>query len=99
MSTPRVSHKASFLTWAALLFLTLLTSLLGLIDLGRMTIALAITIAAVKASLIAVFFMHALRSSMLVRVAASAAVIWLLLLITLTLADYQTRGWLIPSGH
>ena len=54
----------------------------------------AIFLAAVKASLIAAFFMHALYESKLVRVVMAGGVIWFLILITLTATDYISRNWL-----
>lgn len=97
MSAEKISTRTNVLTWGTLLGLTLLTSLLGLVDLGVATILLAILIAAVKASLIAVFFMRVLRGTMLTRVCAAVGVLWFLIMVTLTLADYQTRGWLLPA--
>ena len=51
-----------------------------------------------KAIVIALFFMHIKGSSRLLRLAAVAGVIWLLFLISLTLGDYISRGW-IPLNH
>jgi cytochrome c oxidase subunit IV len=98
MSEPRVSAKTYMATWAGLLGLTLLTSLLGFIDLGQFSIIVAALIAAMKASLIAAFFMHALYESKLVRVILAGGIIWFLILLTLTLTDYITRGWLPFPG-
>jgi len=50
-----------------------------------------LSIAAVKAGLIAIFFMHLLRSSVLVRIAAGAGTFWLMFMFTLAAADYLTR--------
>jgi cytochrome c oxidase subunit 4 len=55
-------------------------------------------IAITKAILIALFFMHIKGSSRVLHLAAVAGVIWLLFLISLTLGDYLTRGW-IPLNH
>jgi len=50
---------------------------------------LAISIS--KALLVALFFMHMKGSSRLLHFAATAGVIWLLILFSLTLGDYFTR--------
>lgn len=76
-----------------LLGLTLLTTLLGFVDMGPFNTIVALLIAAVKASLIAAFFMHALYESKLVRVVMAGGVIWFLILITLTISDYISRNW------
>ena len=98
MSQSTVSVKTYTLTFVALLALTLLTSLLGLVDLGRFSFVTGVTIAVVKASLIASFFMHALYETKLVRVVMAGGVIWFLIMISLTLGDYFTRGWMPFPG-
>jgi len=57
-----------------------------------------VAIAALKASLIASFVMHALYETKLVRVIMASGVIWFLILISLTLGDYLTRGWMPYPG-
>jgi cytochrome c oxidase subunit 4 len=98
MSQPTVSIKTYTFTWLALLGLTLLTSLIGLVDLGRFNLVTAILIAGIKASLIAFFFMHAFYESKLVRVVLAGGVVWFLILISLTLGDYLSRGLLPFPG-
>jgi cytochrome c oxidase subunit IV len=98
MSESTVSVKTYTLTLLALLALTLATSLLGLVDLGRFSFIAGVAIAAVKASLIASFFMHALYETKLVRVVMVGGVLWFLIMITLTLGDYLTRGWMPFPG-
>jgi caa(3)-type oxidase subunit IV len=48
--------------------------------------------------LIALFLMHIKGSSRLLHLAAVTGVVWLLILISLTLADYIIRGW-VPLNH
>lgn len=96
--TPAVSRKTYALTWAGLLGLTLLTTLLGFVNMGPFSTVLAVGLAALKAALIAGIFMHALFEGKLVRVAIAAGVIWFLIFLTWTLADYITRGWLPFPG-
>jgi len=87
-----VSIRTYFFTFAALLGLALLTTLLGFINMGPFNNVVAIAIAVCKASLIALFFMHARYEGKLIRVVMSAGVIWILILISLTISDYVTRG-------
>ncbi len=98
MSGPVVSRKTYVFTWLGLLGLTLLTTLLGFINMGPFSMVAAVGIATMKAALIAGFFMHALYDSKLVRVIICGAVIWFLILVSLTLGDYMTRGWLPWPG-
>ena len=59
---------------------------------------MALIIATLQAALIASFFMQALFEFILVRVAIAASVVWLLIMMTLMLMDYITRGWLPVPG-
>ncbi|MBV9444259.1 MAG: hypothetical protein JO217_16365, partial [Acidobacteriaceae bacterium] len=80
----------------SLMVLALATSLIGMVDLGPLSMPTAVIIASMKAILIAAFFMNALYSSKVIQVILSAGVIWVLIMITLTLGDYMTRGWVDP---
>lgn len=85
-----------------LLLLTLLTIGLSLVpSTGVVRIVAGQSIAVVKASLVVLFFMHALRSTVQTRAVIAVAVFWLVaVLLTLTFSDYLTRG-MIPNlpGH
>jgi cytochrome c oxidase subunit 4 len=85
-------------TYVALLALTLSTVLIGYVDLGWGSIFAAVAIAAAKAALIALFFMHALVEKKLVWLVIAGAIVWFLILVSLTLGDYITRGWLPFPG-
>ncbi|MEN6452035.1 MAG: cytochrome C oxidase subunit IV family protein [Thermoguttaceae bacterium] len=59
------------------------------------------SIAAIKAALVVLFFMHVLRSLAQTRAVIAVTIFWLLVvLLGLTLSDYFTRG-MIPNlpGH
>lgn len=98
MKQPTVSVRTYTLTFVALLALVLITSLIGFLDLGPFTMVIAITIATIKATFIACFFMHALYESKVVRVVIAGGVIWFLIMVSLTLGDYMTRGWVLKLG-
>jgi len=93
MAEPVVSRSTYFKTFLGLLALTLLTTGLGFLDLGSLNTAVAVLLAAVKACLIAAFFMHGLHESKTVRVIMMAGVIWLLIMISLTVVDFMSRAW------
>jgi cytochrome c oxidase subunit 4 len=50
-------------------------------------------IAAVKASLVILFFMHVLYSARLTWLVALSGLLWLAILIGYTITDYMTRAW------
>ena len=98
MKPPVVSIKTYTLIWLTLLALALGTTLIGFVDLGPFSMGIAILIATAKASLIIGFFMHGLYESKVVRIIIAAGVVWFLIMVTLTLNDYVTRGWLPFPG-
>ena len=92
-----VDPKIYFRTGIALLVLLAATWIIGYVDLGPFNLIVALAIAITKAIVIALFFMHIKESSRLLHLAAVAGVMWLLILISLTLSDFLTRGWMLPS--
>lgn len=92
MST--VSKKVYLLTFGGLVALTLLTTGLGFLDMGPFNTIIAILLAATKASLIVMFFMHALYETRIVRVILAGGIIWVAILLSLTIADYSTRRFM-----
>jgi cytochrome c oxidase subunit 4 len=94
-----VSKKFYFLIFAALIALTVLTTGVAFIDLGKGNTVAALAIAVCKASLVALFFMHLRWSSGLLRLVLLSAFVWFAILVTLTLGDELTRRWTPdPSG-
>lgn len=77
--------------WAALMLLLGTTTGLAFVPLGKFNLIVAIAIAAIKASIVVIFYMELRRSSGLVRVFAGAGSLWLLILLGLTGADYSSR--------
>ena len=81
---PVVRPKVYVWTCIALLALLALTWAVAYVDLGPFNLIVALAVAIAKAIVIALFFMHIKGSSRL--------------LISLTLGDYSTRGW-VPLNH
>jgi cytochrome c oxidase subunit 4 len=82
--------------WAvftALVVGTVLTVWTARIDLGHMNVVVALSIAAVKALLVILFFMHVKYSSKLVWLFAATGFLWFGLQILLTMQDFVSRGW------
>jgi len=98
MGTATHPPKIYWRTCAALMLLLALTWTIGYIDLCTFNVTIALAIAIIKALLVALFFMHIKGSSRLLRLAATVGVIWLLIMLSLTLSDYFTRGW-VPLNH
>ena len=87
------SLKSYLLVFVALIVLTGTTVAVSFIELGEWNIIVALAIAIIKASLVVLIFMNVRNSSSLTKLFVVAGLIWLLILISLTLADYWTRHW------
>ena len=80
--------------FAALLVFTATTTAVSSIDLGPWNTVVALGIAILKATLVVLFFMHVKYSPRLTSTVILGGLFWLLILLTLTLSDFVTRGWL-----
>ena len=90
-----VSIKLYSAIFGALLAMTLATAGAAFIDLGgNLNTVVAMLIAARKALLVILFFMHVRYSSRLTWVFVGAGFFWLMILLSLTLADVLSRRWL-----
>ena len=93
MSHQTITIKTYLIVWVALLVLLLATVGVSYLNLGPWGIAIAFVIATVKALLILLYFMHVRYSSRLTLIFASAAFLWLAIMIGLIVSDYMSRGW------
>lgn len=90
-SSPLPTYFAVFF---ALLVGTAVTVYAATLDLGKYNAAVALTIASIKATLVALFFMHVKGASeKLTGVVVVAGFFFLAILLSLSLADYMTRSW------
>ena len=87
------SVKTYAAVWIVLLILTGVTTSVAYVDLGAFSVVVALTIAVVKMLLVALFFMHIRHSTHLTRLVVAGGMIWLMILLLLTFADFMTRGW------
>ncbi|OIP36186.1 MAG: hypothetical protein AUK27_02230 [Deltaproteobacteria bacterium CG2_30_66_27] len=85
------SRRTLLLVFAALLLLTVVTVLVSYVDLGLGNVAVALLIASVKASLVALFFMHLKGESRLVWGFALVPIVFLALILFGTLVDTMLR--------
>ena len=89
-----VAPKSLYYTiFVALIVGTFLTVVAAKIDLGVFNNVAMLGIACTKATLVVLFFMHVRWSSRLTWVVVASGVFWLLILFTLTMTDYMSRGW------
>ena len=96
MTAKIISPKTYLFVWLALMLLLLLTWGASEINLGVLSPIVTIVIAVIKMMLVLLVFMHVRYSSRLTWIFAAAGFIWLLIMITLTMGDYLTRGIVRP---
>jgi cytochrome c oxidase subunit 4 len=90
------SLKMYFSVYALLIAGLALTIGVAYMHLGGATIAITLLIAFAKAALVAIYFMHVRDSPALNWIAIAAGLIWLSILLSFVLLDYNTRSW-IPT--
>ena len=98
MSSKSPTVKSYWLVWIALMLLLVLTWGVAEFDLGIFNPIAALVIAFIKMSLVILFFMHVKYNSQLTRVFAAAGFVWFLIMITLTMSDYLSRGTVRPTN-
>jgi len=97
MSEHVTSPKVYIAIFLALMVLTAVTILVAFQDLGPFNDIVALGIAITKATLVVLYFMHVRHSTPFTKLTVVSGFVWLIFLITLTLADYLTRGWIHPQ--
>ena len=100
---PIVGHLVSMstLVWTtlALLFLTVLTVAVRYVDVGEFNIVIAIGIAVLKATLVALFFMHLWWDRPFNQIVFVACIAFVVLLIALTVIDTKQNAPLYYDGN
>ena len=91
-----VSVKLYATVFLVLLALTVTTVAVSKLDLGEFNFIAAMTIAVIKGTLVAAFFMDLRRAASLTILIAGAGLFWLAILLVFVMSDYATRGW--PQG-
>ena len=93
------THEASFsvgayfVTFLVLGVLLVLTILAARLHMGGISTLISLVIAAIKAVIVAVVFMHLRLASKSTWVFAGAGLLWLAILFTFTASDYLSRSW------
>lgn len=102
MVTTRLISVPTYVTvGVVLILLTVLTVAISFIPLqGSGHVFVGMGIAIVKATLVVLFFMHVIISSRVTWSVIAVAIFSLLLLLSLTFADFWTRYWVpYAPGH
>ncbi len=86
--------RTYILVFMALMVFTGITVWVAFQDLGYLNTFVAVTIAVIKATIVAWYFMHLKSSAKITRVVALAGVIWLIVMFALTMSDYAARSWI-----
>lgn len=90
--------RLNYFVFGALMLLLVLTVGIAYVDLGWWNFPVSMLIAAVKAVMIVLVFMHVRYSHRLTWVFSSAGLLWLAIMLILTIVDYRSRGWLPIEG-
>ncbi|MBX2992626.1 MAG: cytochrome C oxidase subunit IV family protein [Bacteroidetes bacterium] len=91
MSQHVIPQKVYYLVFVTLILLTLVTVDVAFYNFGFLNIYIAMGIATVKATIVALYFMHLRYNSRLTWLFAGAGILWLFIMFVLTIADYITR--------
>ena len=95
MSSVHVSPLSTYIgIFSALMVLTAITVGVAFINLGALNPIVALGVAAIKATLVILFFMHVKYSSRLTKLIIGTGFFFLVVLFVLTMTDYLSRGWL-----
>ena len=97
MSSVHVSPLSTYLTiFAALMVFTAITVAVAFVNLGSFNPVVALGVAALKATLVILYFMHVKYSSRLTKLVVVLSLFFVAILFAETLMDYATRGFLTP---
>ncbi|MBK7106445.1 MAG: cytochrome C oxidase subunit IV family protein [Ignavibacteriae bacterium] len=86
-----ISYSKYLLVWVSLIAFTSITVTIAGIDLGDYTLAIALTIAAIKSALVINIFMHIKFEDPIFKVFLSISGFTLIVIFTLTFFDYFYR--------
>lgn len=85
------SNKTYIIVWAALMVMTAITVYVSYINFGMLNIVIALVVASIKASIVALYFMHLKFEDSITWVFALFPLTLLALLIGMTITDTFTR--------
>jgi cytochrome c oxidase subunit 4 len=89
--TARNLWRRNGLIWVALVLLLALTLALAYVPMGRLSPAIGVGVAVIKAGFVVLLFMELTNAEPLIRLAAMSGIVFLAALFLLTLADVLSR--------
>jgi cytochrome c oxidase subunit 4 len=95
--TAHIGMRTYVAVFLALLVLTGVTVAAAFIHMGVLNNIVALGIACTKATLVLLYFMHLRHSPALTRLCVVAAILFFLTLVSLTMSDVISRGWLAAA--
>ncbi|HET9372708.1 MAG TPA: cytochrome C oxidase subunit IV family protein [Vicinamibacterales bacterium] len=98
-SHPITSVGTYLAVFAALFVGTIVTVWIAYFDFGLLNVAIALSIAIAKASLVVWYFMGVRYNTPLTKVVVVAGLFWLLIMFGLGMSDYGSRHWLGVPGR
>ena len=90
--------KVYIAIFVTLMVLTSVTVAVAYVNLGPWNKVVAMGIASFKATLVVLYFMHVKYASRLTKLIVVSGFFFLMILLTLTMADYGSRGWVNPPA-
>jgi cytochrome c oxidase subunit 4 len=93
MAAHILPKRVYYTIFAILMFCTYLTVQIAFFDLGRLNAVAALAIAAFKATIVILFFMHVKYGTRLTWAVVLGSIFWFGILVALTMGDYLTRPW------
>jgi cytochrome c oxidase subunit 4 len=94
-----VPVRVYILVFLTLIVMTWVTAFVSTVDLGRLNVFVALSIAIFKASLVILFFMHVKYGTRLTKMIVLAGLYWLILLLFIVMMDLWTRTWMGVPGR
>ncbi len=92
-----VPVKVYWGVFLSLLVLTVVTTAIAYIDLGRFNLIVAMAIAMFKATLVILFFMHVKYSTKLTKTIVASGFVFLVIMVFFTMTDLLTRNITAPG--
>jgi cytochrome c oxidase subunit 4 len=93
MSGHVANPKLYYMVFAALIVGTVLTYLAALVDFGFFNNVVMLAIAVTKMGLVMLYFMGVRWNTRLTWVVAGSGFFFLLIMFTITMSEYLSRGW------
>lgn len=98
MQEPDISVKTYVLAYVAMMVLLGINIGIACINLGWVNMFIGLTIGAMQVGILVFVLMQAYYEKPLIHVVIGGALLWFLILVTLTFTDYITRNWVPISG-